>query len=109
MLTNVQGWLGLITMSVTVIIYGYSVFMPGWWDIGTFFSFYTMVFACIVLFLFWKVVKRTKFVKSHEADLVWERPIIDAYEAAYVEPNITWFQELLQNLGLKKKTEEHIL
>lgn len=94
-------------MSVVVVIYGYSVFMPGFWDIGTFFSYYTMVFACIVLYTFWKVFKKTKFVRAHEADLVWDRPIIDAYEAAYVEPKLTFLQETLQNMGLRKKPVAH--
>jgi amino acid transporter len=96
-------------MTITVVIYGYSVFMPGYWSVGTFFSFYTMIFVCIVLYAFWKVFKRTKIVKAHEADLVWERPIIDAYEAAYVEPNLTFFQETLHNLGLRKRPQDHIL
>jgi yeast amino acid transporter len=46
-----------------------------------------MVFVCPILYVAWKVVKRTKFVKPEEADLAWERPIIDAYEAN-VERNI---------------------
>jgi yeast amino acid transporter len=89
-------------MSITTIIYGYTVFLPGYWDTGTFFSFYTMVFACILFYVGWKVVKKTKLVKPHEADLIWERPLIDAYEAAYVEPKHTFVQEMLHNFGLRK-------
>jgi len=33
-----------------------------------------MVGIAPILFVFWKVVKRTKFVKSSKADLVWEAP-----------------------------------
>lgn len=75
------------------------------WDTGTFFSYYTMVFVCPILYVGWKVVKTTKVIKPEEADLVsdrastildclsllgqwianpeqaWERPVIDAYEA----------------------------
>lgn len=55
------------------------------------------------LYIIWKVVKRTKLVKPHEADLVWEKPIIDAYEATFLdEPNGFW-KEMLQLVGLKKE------
>jgi amino acid transporter len=52
---------------------------------------------------------KTKIVKAHEADLVWERPIIDAYEAAYVELQLSFVPDILQNLGLRRKSEEHML
>jgi amino acid transporter len=80
-------WFGLITMIFTVAAYGYTTFLPGCkfafilsthasltiyqgWDVGTFFSYYTMCFACPVLYVGWKLLKRSKFVKSEEADLV---------------------------------------
>jgi amino acid transporter len=80
---------------------------PGW-DLGTFFSYYTMVFACPVLYVGWKVVKRSKVVKPHEADLVWERPIIDAYEANTLEPHMTFWEECKILMGFRK-SEEHVL
>lgn len=80
-------WFGLVTMIFTVAAYGYTTFLPGCkfafilsthasltiyqgWDVGTFFSYYTMCFACPVLYVGWKLLKRSKFVKSEEADLV---------------------------------------
>lgn len=59
-------------MSVTPAIYGYT-------------AFYAMYFVCIVLYAGFKIFKRSKFVKLQEADLVWEKPAIDAYEAS-IEP-----------------------
>lgn len=44
-----------------------------------------MLILAPILFFGWKLFKRTKLVKSHEADLVWERPIIDAYEETFVD------------------------
>jgi amino acid transporter len=55
------------------------------------------------LYCSWKIIKRTPVVKPHEADLVWERPVIDAYEAAYVEKDISLWAEVKAMSGLKIK------
>lgn len=60
-----------------------------------------MLMLAPVLYLGWKVIKRTKIVKPLEADLVWERPIIDAYEAADLSPVVGFWTEVLQMVGLK--------
>lgn len=99
-----SAYIGSIFLTVILGCYGYTTFLPGWWDVGTFFSYYTMVFAAIVTFTFWKVLKRTKFVKSTEADLIWDKPVIDAYEDSFAHPPDGFLSELLQMLKLKKKT-----
>lgn len=83
-------WFGLIFVTVIVCIQGYAVFLPGKWDLGTFFTYYTMIFVCILLFVGWKVVKKTKFVRPQDADLVWDKPIIDAYEESLDPPLGLW-------------------
>jgi amino acid transporter len=116
-------------MSLTVTFYGYTTFLTGWWDVGTFFSYYLMVGVCPILYLGWKLFKRSKLVKSSEAgmywlynvlchwnmgaltgrlDLVWERPTIDAYEEVVKETHMTFWQEVGQMSGLGKKKTEHI-
>jgi len=50
-------WLGLAFMIATVATYGYTVFLPGWWNTGTFFTYYTMVFVCAVLFSILEVLE----------------------------------------------------
>lgn len=93
-------------MIFTVSCYGYATFLPGFWDLGTFFSYYTMVFVCPILYVGWKVWWKTKFVSSAECDLVWERPVIDAYEANVAEAHIGFFQEVKIMMGFKKKETE---
>ncbi|EOD53019.1 putative general amino acid permease agp2 protein [Neofusicoccum parvum UCRNP2] len=100
-------YLGLFFMILTVGTYGYTVFLPGWWDVGTFFTYYTMVFVCIILFVGYKVVKRTKLVHPSEADLVWERPAIDAYEAA-TEPPLGIWEDIGKSIGLTKRKTRHM-
>lgn len=53
-----------------------------------------------LLYIIWKIIKRTKFVGPHEADLVWERPIIDAYEASFIDPPIGFWREMGQLVGI---------
>lgn len=52
------------------------------------------------LFIIWKIIKKTKFVKAHEADLVWERPLIDAYEDSFLDPPTGFWREILQMVGI---------
>ncbi|KAK5113693.1 hypothetical protein LTR62_003320 [Meristemomyces frigidus] len=93
-----SAYIGLAWMTCIVFTYGYSSFTP--WSVSTFFSYYTMVIVSPVLFIFWKLVKRTKFVKATEADLMWERPIIDAYEESFIDPPVGFWTEMLDLVGL---------
>lgn len=90
-----SGWIGLCGMIVTVTCYGYTTFLPGYWDVGTFFSYYTMLLLAPLTYGGWKIVKRTKFVRSSEADLVWDKPVIDAYEEAITEEPKGFWREVL--------------
>jgi amino acid transporter len=98
-----SAWIGLIWMTFVVCCYGYSTFLPGKFTVGGFFTYYTMVLAAPVLFFGWKIIKRTKFIKAHEADLVWDRPVIDAYEATFTEYSPGFWTEILQMFGLRRK------
>lgn len=95
-------WIGLAFMTTVVCVYGYSVFLPGKWDISSFFTYYTMVLVAPVLFFGWKFTKRTKFVRANEADLVWDAPLIDAYEAALIEDAPGFWVEIAQIIGFRK-------
>ncbi|EON70067.1 hypothetical protein W97_09333 [Coniosporium apollinis CBS 100218] len=93
-------WVGLAGTVFVVLFYGYSSFTP--WDVSTFFTYYAMVIVGIITYSFWKISKRTKVVPAAEADLVWERPSIDAYEAALDEPVTGFWTEMLQMIGFRK-------
>ncbi|PYH96840.1 hypothetical protein BO71DRAFT_161901 [Aspergillus ellipticus CBS 707.79] len=79
-------WIALVIESLIQFFFGYSSFMPP--DVATFFSCYTMLILAPILFVFWKVFKKTKFVKPHEIDLVWDRPYVDASEASFTAPPV---------------------
>lgn len=92
-----SAFLGLFFTSFVVIFYGYSSFTP--WDVGTFFSYYAMVFVAIVTYSGWKIGNRTKAVPAAEADLVWEKPEIDAYEELCEETPKGFWSEMLDAVG----------
>lgn len=89
--------------TLVLIFYGYSSFTP--WSVDNFFTYYTMAFVAIILFIFWKALKRTSFIKPHEADLVYQRPVIDAYEASFIHPPVPFWTELFRFFRLKKKSQ----
>jgi amino acid transporter len=98
-----SAWISGVFLTGVVCTYGYTVLTPGGWDIGTFFTYYTMLFLAPFLYFGWKFTKKTKLIKPEEADLVWDRPLIDAYEASYDEEDIGFFREILQMGGIGKK------
>jgi amino acid transporter len=53
-----------------------------------------MTILAVTLFVFWKIFKRTKFIKPHHVDLVWERPIIDAFEASTTDSMNSFWEEM---------------
>lgn len=103
-----SAWIGLVGEIFTVSCYGYETFLPGYWDVGTFFSYYLMVFVAVLTYTAWKVIKRTKVVKPEEADLVWDKPVIDAYEDSLKTKPEGFWNEVLQMLKLKKKRNEPV-
>ncbi|KOS43719.1 hypothetical protein ACN38_g5393 [Penicillium nordicum] len=91
-------YIAFVWMIIVTIVYGYPAYKP--WSVSTFWSNYTMQIVIPPLFLIWKIIKKTKFVKAHEADLVWERPLIDAYEDSFLDPPTGFWREMLQLVGI---------
>ncbi|KAF2830227.1 hypothetical protein CC86DRAFT_368063 [Ophiobolus disseminans] len=87
-------WIAMIFLTCVVTCYGYPVFLPGRWSLDTFFTFYLMVLVAPVLFFGWKFLKKTKFIKPLECDLIWQKAIIDAYEENFNEPATGFWQEI---------------
>jgi len=62
-----------------------------------------MVAVCPVLYVFWKLLKKTKIVGALECDLVWDKPAIDAYEASFVEPPSGFWGDARRMVSVGKK------
>ena len=95
-------WIALIFEIVVVFVYGYSTFKPGNFTLEGFFTYYTMVLLAPITFGGWKLFKRTRWLRAHEVDLVWDGPLIDAYEASFITPPVSFWTEMLQLVGLKR-------
>lgn len=65
-----------------------------------------MVILDPILFIFWKLLKRTKWLKAHEVDLVWEKPDIDAYEEELPPYTGSFWDSVLIFCRLKKAPAE---
>lgn len=69
---------------IMTFVGGYTVFLPGFWDVPTFFFSYTMIGVFPILFISWKLYKKTKWLKPHEVDLRKDLDDIEEYERTYV-------------------------
>lgn len=69
---------------VLILVQGWSCFSPRF-NVVDFVSFYVEIPILIVMFLVWKLVKRTKFVKRDVMDLVTDRYDLDLNEDDTVE------------------------
>ncbi|KAJ7209013.1 general amino acid permease AGP2 [Mycena haematopus] len=78
------GYYAFIASFAMVFLSGYLVFLPGHWDIPTFVFSYALVALLPVIFVGWKLVRRTQWRNLQEIDLFREeRAEIDAYESKF--------------------------
>ncbi|KAI4725134.1 amino acid permease [Aureobasidium sp. EXF-10728] len=77
-------WYGFIGCIVMAFVGGYSVFLPGKWDVPTFIFSYFMIGLFPVLFVGWKLIKRTKWTRAVDVDLRGEVDEIEEYQATFV-------------------------
>jgi yeast amino acid transporter len=94
----------IVVEIVICIFYGYGAFQP--WSVESFFQNYTMQILAPIMYIGWKLVKRTKKLKPSEVDLVWERPIVDAYEESFLSPPSGFWLEMGQLIGIKRHIKD---
>lgn len=86
---------------IMTFVGGYTVFLPGFWDVPTFLFSYTMIGIFPLLYVLWKVIHKTKWVKSEEADLKKDLDEIEEYDRNYVPTpyrNVAdkWFNKVFE-------------
>ncbi|OAK98564.1 hypothetical protein IQ06DRAFT_20706 [Phaeosphaeriaceae sp. SRC1lsM3a] len=92
-------WYALVCTFIMTFVGGYTVFLEGMWDVPNFLFSYLMVFLFPTLFIGWKLLKRTKWHKPHEVDLVTDLAEIEEYHRNYVEVKETnMFNRVLDKL-----------
>jgi amino acid transporter len=85
-----KGWfqpytaaIGFCSSFIMMWVNGYSVFTSGNWDYKTFLFNYLVIFVDAALFVFWKLLKRTKWRNSEDVDLVSGLSEIEEHEREY--------------------------
>lgn len=94
-------YIALAVQSLVLLTYGYYAFRPKW-DVQVFFQNYSMQILAVLLYGGWKLIKRTRYVKPSEVDLVWQRPAIDAYENTFTDAPIGFWAEMLHLVTFRK-------
>lgn len=83
--TKYQPWpaiFSLVTTGIIIMFLGCQAFMPSF-DVNSFLYYYLMVFVNIGIFIGYKLIFRTKFVKPEEADLFTGLKEIDEHERVF--------------------------
>ncbi|GAA5834721.1 hypothetical protein JCM9279_007091 [Rhodotorula babjevae] len=90
-------YFGLVAIILVIIFNGYTVFLDGNWNTGDFIVAYITLVIFAVLFVFWKLFKRTKFVRLEEIDYTTGKRELDAVadeEASRFVPATTWYGKI---------------
>lgn len=75
---------GLVVSGIIIMFLGNSAFIPSF-DVNSFLYYYLMVFVDIGIFICYKLIKKTKFIKPEEADLFSGIAEIDEHERKFYE------------------------
>ncbi|KAH3687226.1 hypothetical protein WICPIJ_001782 [Wickerhamomyces pijperi] len=74
----------IIMGAIMVVASGYTVFLPGNWNVGDFFTYYLSPILALFLFICYKLIRNTKFVKPEEADLITGLAEIEEHELKWL-------------------------
>ncbi|KAE8133613.1 amino acid permease/ SLC12A domain-containing protein [Aspergillus pseudotamarii] len=99
-------YIGAVCMVLVLLFYGYTAFAP--WSVEVFFQNYTMQILAPILYFGWKFAHRTKILQPKDVDLVWDRPIVDSYEATFTSPAPGFWTEMIQMFRFKRKQVEQV-
>lgn len=76
----------LVATFVFTFVGGYTVFLPGNWDIASFFFSYTSVAAFPVLYFGWKLIHKTTIYPPIKVDLHQDLEEVEEYTRNYKPP-----------------------
>lgn len=93
-------WFGLMCPLIMMFLAGFAVFTKGNWDTPTFLFSYIMIPFNVVLFVVWKLVRRTKRVKPADVDFRTSMKEIDDHMEEFNEPPAptTWYRKVLSSV-----------
>lgn len=71
-------WFALVYFTIIILFNGFAVFTKGNWSVQDFITAYVGIPIYVALYVFWKIFKRTSFVKPVEADIWTGKAALDA-------------------------------
>ncbi|ERF70679.1 hypothetical protein EPUS_02545 [Endocarpon pusillum Z07020] len=77
-------WYAFTGCFIMAFVGGYPVFILDRWNVPTFLFSYMMIFVFPILFVGWKLIKKSKWYKPGEADLYKDVDEIEEYQRTYV-------------------------
>ncbi|KAI1171903.1 amino acid permease/ SLC12A domain-containing protein [Nemania sp. FL0916] len=90
---------GLVATFVFTLVGGYTVFLPGNWDVPSFLFSYTSVALFPILYFSWKVAHKTTIYPSAQVDLKQDLEEIEEYTRNYIpQPPSNIFSKWLNRL-----------
>ena len=75
-------WYVLIMSTIAVLTNGYAVFLKGGWSTPDFIFSYASIVIFIVIWVFFRFYKHTRFVPTSEADTTTGLEEVEEHEAA---------------------------
>ncbi|KAH6983517.1 amino acid permease/ SLC12A domain-containing protein [Ilyonectria sp. MPI-CAGE-AT-0026] len=78
-------WVALVFFCIVILFNGFRVFINGHWNISNFFAAYINIPIFLGLYVAWKVVKKSKWKTSQEADIMTGKDEIDAQDELWEE------------------------
>lgn len=85
-------WVILVFFLIIIFFNGFAVFFPGHWATYDFITAYIGIPIFVVLYLSWKIVRRTKWLPAAERDIYTGKAEIDALDELWEEekPKNVW-------------------
>ncbi|KKY18677.1 putative general amino acid permease [Phaeomoniella chlamydospora] len=83
-LTPYSNYFALLGVGLILLTNGYGVFINGYWSFQDFFTAYFTIVLYLVIYLGWKIIKKTKFVRATETDLATGLREVEEHEVQLI-------------------------
>jgi len=87
-------WFGVVFVFLVLLFNGFTVFLRGNWDVSVFLAAYICIPIFGVFYAYWKIAKKTKWVRLEDIDFVTGRRELDDMDerelARFKEPKGFW-------------------
>ncbi|CAG8923322.1 unnamed protein product [Penicillium salamii] len=94
------GYISLTWMLLMLFCFGYRSLVS--WSVEDFFLSYTMLILAPILFIFWKVYHRTRWLSPGEVDLNWEADAVALYEMSENQQPTKFWREILNMFMVRR-------